>query len=114
MTGHPKSAPYKPKPVERLAETVAVSKPSTTPVSKQIGQLATIKQTVSFQCTAADLYDALTNNKKIGLWTRAPCTFEKTLNSPVSLFGGNISGKLLELVRLFLMLMNRLKMKRLS
>lgn len=98
MTGHPKSAPYNPKPVEALAAAAASSKPSTAPVSTQKGQLVTIKQNVSFQCTASDLYDVLVNSKKIGVWTRAPCVFEKTPGSPLSLFGGNITGKVVELV----------------
>lgn len=51
-----------------------------------------IKQSVEFVCSANDLYEVLTNAKKISQWTRAPCIFKPTLDSNFSLYNGNITG----------------------
>ena len=101
MKGHPVKTTYNPKPVEALAPSTSSTTGASTSKSSQKGAMVTITQNVSFQCSAADLYDVLMNSKKVGLWTRAPCVLEKTVGSPISLFGGNITGSLLEWVSFF-------------
>ena len=97
MNGHPVKSNYNPKPVEALAPTSAETATSGAKASQK-GAMVTINQTISFQCAASDLFDVLLSSKKVVLWSRAPCTLEKTVGSPISLFGGNITGSLLEWV----------------
>jgi len=97
MNGHPVKSNYNPKPVEALAPKSAETATSGAK-SSQKGAMVTINQTISFQCAASDLFDVLLSSKKVVLWSRAPCTLEKTVGSPISLFGGNITGSLLEWV----------------
>ena len=92
MKGHPVKQHYSPKPP--VAEIEKTAKPAT-----QVGGMVTITQKISFQATAKDLYEVLLNPKKVTVWTRAPCAIEKTVGSSFSLFGGNITGKIVELVR---------------
>jgi activator of HSP90 ATPase len=107
MKGHPVKQQYNPKPPVSQVDQTSTAKPDS-----QLGGLVTVTQTVSFQATAKDLYDVLLNPKKVTVWTRAPCTIEKTVGSSFSLFGGNITGKIIELVSYNLK--NRYKMRKSS
>lgn len=53
----------------------------------------TVKVEDEFQVTAEDLFELLTNEQKIPMWTRNPAKMQPSVGSDVSLFGGNIAGK---------------------
>lgn len=93
MVGHPTKSLY-----QSTSKASVTSHEEPRSSSTSIGSLVTITQTISFQCSASDLYDVLTNPKKIGVWTRAPCEFLLKRDSEYSLFGGNISGKVIDFV----------------
>jgi len=54
---------------------------------------AAIKVDDTFQCTAADLFEFLTDPAKIPLWSRNPATMKAAVGAAMSLFGGNIEGE---------------------
>ncbi|POY70186.1 hypothetical protein BMF94_6769 [Rhodotorula taiwanensis] len=54
---------------------------------------ATVRATGEFQCSADDLFDFLTNPQKIPMWSRNLAQMAPEVGADVSLFGGNIRGK---------------------
>uniref|UniRef100_A0A336LKJ5 CSON009954 protein n=1 Tax=Culicoides sonorensis TaxID=179676 RepID=A0A336LKJ5_CULSO len=58
----------------------------------------TIKITESFQCRAAELYDALTRKEMVAAFTRGDVKLDSTKGGEFQLFGGNISGKFEDLI----------------
>ena len=52
-----------------------------------------------YQCTADDLFDFLTNEQKIPMWSRNPAKMKPEVGSEVSMFGGNIAGKVTKVVK---------------
>lgn len=58
----------------------------------------TIKQTHNFQCTAYELYDALTRIELVTAFTRSEVKMEPIVGGKFELFGGNIEGRFYELV----------------
>ncbi|KAI0217184.1 Co-chaperone, partial [Massospora cicadina] len=58
----------------------------------------TLKDSVEFVASAADIYQALTDPTMVSIWTRAPAALSKEIGSSFSLFGGNIQGTVKELV----------------
>lgn len=57
-----------------------------------------IKQTHKFQCTAQEIYDALTRIELVRAFTRSDVKLEPIEGGKFELFGGNIIGKFDELV----------------
>ncbi|KAJ3308707.1 hypothetical protein HDV04_000963 [Boothiomyces sp. JEL0838] len=92
MKGHPVLQTYNPKPP---VAALAVEKSDKT---KVVGGLVTIQQTVEFQCTAADLYVSLLNQARVQIWTRSNADIQEKVGSNFVLFGGNVTGTILELV----------------
>jgi len=91
--GQPKKA-YNPKPpVEPMVE-----KAETNGTKVQKGGVVQIKQTITFQCAAKDLFECLIEKGRVTVWSRAPCEIKKEKNSPFSLFGGNITGFIVDWV----------------
>ncbi|KAI5479570.1 high-glucose-regulated protein 8 [Pseudohyphozyma bogoriensis] len=54
---------------------------------------ATVKASGEFACTAEDLFNFLTDEAKIPAWSRNPAQMKPEVGAEMSLFGGNISGK---------------------
>ncbi|KAJ3409168.1 Sec63 [Chytridiales sp. JEL 0842] len=91
MKGHPVTQAYKPKPV-----------PSGTSETKQtsmsvIGGVTTLNMNVEFVCPVSDLYDTLLNPQRVQIWSRGAATIAPTVGAEIALFGGNVTGKVLEL-----------------
>lgn len=57
-----------------------------------------IKQTHNFQCTAQEIFDALTRIELVTAFTRSEVKMEPVKGGKFELFGGNIVGKFDELV----------------
>lgn len=80
-------------PVAASAPTA--SKPTADGASKAAFNTAIVKSSGEFACTADDLFDFLTNESKIPMWSRNPAKMKAEVGAEMSLFGGNISGKFL-------------------
>jgi activator of HSP90 ATPase len=64
-----------------------------------VGGVAKINMSLEFVCSASDLYKTLTDQTRVRMWTRGPANFEAFVSGNFSLFDGNISGSIVELVR---------------
>ncbi|QRV72741.1 activator of 90 kDa heat shock protein ATPase [Ceratobasidium sp. AG-Ba] len=80
--------------------------PSGTPLSKPvpakevvkgITNATTVTVDASFMAPADDLFELLTDEKKIPAWSHAPAQSEPTVGGAVSMFGGGVTGKYTEL-----------------
>ncbi|KAG0143768.1 hypothetical protein CROQUDRAFT_660858 [Cronartium quercuum f. sp. fusiforme G11] len=81
------------------------SAPTTAPVptnnqSKDSNQnksinTTTIRLEAQFMSSADDLFDVLTNESKIPMWSRNPAKMKPEVGAELSLFGGNIKGKVI-------------------
>jgi activator of HSP90 ATPase len=63
-----------------------------------VGTVVTITQNINFICCAKDIYDCFIDEKKCSLWTRGKVQVSKDVGSQFSLFDGNVTGKITELV----------------
>lgn len=80
------------------AHTAAASQPAKKAEGKA-HNTTTVKVDATFQAAADDLFDLLTNEKKIPMWTRAPAQSSGEVGSEYSLFGGGVKGKFISLDR---------------
>lgn len=55
---------------------------------------STVRASGEFQCDAETLFDFLTNPQKIPAWSRNPAQMAPEVGAEVSLFGGNVRGKI--------------------
>ena len=98
MNGHPTTQLYKPKPPAPSPDSSSSSTNSSTSATV-VGAVTTIKMSVEFVCSASDLYDTLLNPAKVKAWSRsADAVSSLEEGGEIKLFGGNVSGKILELV----------------
>ena len=87
-------------PVKSTVTPTEKSDSATTTTRKgHVLNTATITDNVEFLASAEDLFDVLTDEAKIGHWTRAPVTFPKEVGKPFSLFNGNVTGTVEKLER---------------
>ena len=94
-TSTPATKPSTPAPASSSsAPTSSASKPSSTKINT-----ASIKVEDHFQCTAADLFNFLTDPSKVAIWSRNPATIAPEVGAPMSLFGGNIAGQVTKVER---------------
>ncbi|ORE02414.1 hypothetical protein BCV72DRAFT_215279 [Rhizopus microsporus var. microsporus] len=70
---------------------------TTEPVKKAIVNTTTLKDTVNFQTSAEELYERLMDPQFASVWTRGPVKLSKEVGSDFELFGGNVTGQILEL-----------------
>lgn len=79
----------------------STSGPSASNASKAKAGIRTTKLKVDgdFMASADDLFDLLTNEQKVPSWSRNKATIKPEVGAEVSLFGGNISGKMTEVVK---------------
>lgn len=86
-----------PAPSAPAASTAAPSVPA--PVAPKPSapaklNTATVRATGEYQCDAETLFSFLTDSQKIPAWTRNPAQMAPEVGADVSLFGGNIRGKI--------------------
>lgn len=86
----PAAAAAKSTPTVPSASTVASAASSS---SKASFNTAVVKTSGEFASDADGLFDFLTNAEKIPLWSRNPATMKPEVGAEMSLFGGNIAGK---------------------
>ncbi|GAA98080.1 uncharacterized protein L969DRAFT_86000 [Mixia osmundae IAM 14324] len=79
-------------PAPKLTTAAAAAKPATS--SKSINTaVVTLQEDLRIQ--AVELFELLTDPTKVPQWTRNVAQIEPVVGAPVSLFGGNIVGKVL-------------------
>ncbi|SGY77456.1 BQ5605_C005g03642 [Microbotryum silenes-dioicae] len=77
------------KPTVPLGSSVSIRQGK----SGQSFNTAVVKAEGEFMCDAATLWEFLTNEQKIPLWSRNPAKFRPEVGAEVELFGRNITGK---------------------
>ncbi|KXN72368.1 hypothetical protein CONCODRAFT_75268 [Conidiobolus coronatus NRRL 28638] len=90
------SSPATPTP-EQTSSTPKASGSAGQP-TKKVVNTTTVNETIEFVASAHDLYNVLVDQKLINAWSRANATFPTEVGKEFSLFDGNITGKVLELV----------------
>mgnify|MGYP001758476000 FL=1 len=88
-----------PAPVERDAPVAVAAAPA--PAARSAPQkvstsTASVHVSANLAVSQADLWDLLTNPLRIPMWSRAPAQFSSNKGANFSLFGGNISGSIVE------------------
>lgn len=87
------SGSYKPAPPgETKAETPA--KEEKKAGSSLVGDTKTVVADAELRISAADLWGLLTEESKIPMWSRSAAQIKLDADSPYSLFGGNVTGKI--------------------
>lgn len=89
-----------------MDQKIATKQPSatskTTATTKNINKnridVTTISTVEKFQCRPDDIYNALTRSEMMTAFTRAYVKMDAVKGGEFSLFGGNITGKIQELV----------------
>ena len=57
-----------------------------------------IKQSIGFNCTAHDIYEAFMDEKKHAAFTDSKARIDRKVNGKFSIYDGEITGKTLELI----------------
>jgi len=55
-------------------------------------RVRTLKQMITFEVPPQPLYETLTDERKIGAFTQAPCKFPLEAGKPFEMFAGNVQG----------------------
>ncbi|KAI8850868.1 activator of Hsp90 ATPase [Chytridium lagenaria] len=90
MTGHPVNEGYKPKPP---APSQANGKKE---AEKVVGSVTTIKQDIEFKCDRPRLFECFLKEEQVKFWSRSNAKISAVSGAEYELFGGNISGKIVE------------------
>lgn len=61
-----------------------------------VGNTTTVEIKADLQVSADDLWDLLTDEKKIPMWSRSNAKLSLTPEAPYELFGGNVRGKVVQ------------------
>ncbi|KAJ3115499.1 hypothetical protein HDU96_000533 [Phlyctochytrium bullatum] len=91
MKGHPVLDSYKPKP-----PAPATSNGSGVSAPKAVGSVTAISMEIEFKCDKQRLFDCLTKQDEVKFWTRSAAKLSMTPGSDYDLFGGNISGNIID------------------
>lgn len=96
VTGTPgTTTPGTPAPA---LSSAPLSKPvSAKDVTKGITNATTVTVDASLMASAADLFELLTDEKRIPAWSHAPAQSQAVVDTPFSLFSGGVTGKYTEL-----------------
>ncbi|KAM0753653.1 activator of Hsp90 ATPase [Meredithblackwellia eburnea MCA 4105] len=92
------STPSGPGPAKSTSSVPAASTTTGTKAPAPFNT-AVVKAEAEYACTADDLFDFLTNQDKIPMWSRNPAKMKPEVGAEMSLFGGNIAGKVTEVSR---------------
>ncbi|KAI9282567.1 activator of Hsp90 ATPase [Sporodiniella umbellata] len=96
-TAAPPRAVHKEKSSATQFGSSTASKPEPTAAKANLNTV-TIHDTVNFQTSAQELYETIMDTQRAMVWTRGPVRLSKEAGSHYELFGGNVSGEILELV----------------
>ena len=88
-----------PSPAPAASSASASAKASSAPVKKtsKPANTSTITVESSFQASADDLFNLLTDEKRIPAWTRNAAVSQAKPDTPYSLFGGGVKGTYISL-----------------
>ncbi|ORX36754.1 putative chaperone activator [Kockovaella imperatae] len=76
------------------AKSAPVTSPSTTTPKPALTGTKVVEVKAELQASAADLWGLLTDQSKIPMWSRAEAKFSPSPDSSYTLFGGNVTGKI--------------------
>lgn len=91
---------YSPAPPGEVRSKASTPAPSTKPTSpapeaKSL-KTVTVEVNAQLQASADDLWSILTDENRVPMWSRAAAKISPTPGSAYELFGGNVSGKIVE------------------
>ena len=93
MKGHPVLETYQPKPPVVNDSVISHG------VKGVKGGLVTVVQKIEFVASATDIYNTLLDKNRVQIWTRSGnVEITKAPGSSFSLFDGNVTGSIVELV----------------
>jgi len=78
--------------------TVATTTTSKETSKKKVAT-SSIKMKIEFLASASDIFDSLTDPRRVQIWTQGQAEITPTVGSKFKLFGGNISGEITGLVK---------------
>ncbi|WAR59819.1 hypothetical protein PtB15_11B460 [Puccinia triticina] len=81
------------------AAPVPVDDPSTKTSKGDVVNTSSVRIDGQFMCSASDLFDFLTDESKIPMWSRNPAKMKPEVGAEMSLFGGNVTGKVVSVER---------------
>ncbi|KAJ1982666.1 Co-chaperone [Dimargaris xerosporica] len=87
-----------PPVVSTSTKAAAAINPSVSSASSKVNNTVTIDETIEFVTSAAELYQTLLDPGRVAAWTRATPQIDPTEGAKFSLFGGNVTGVLEQLV----------------
>ncbi|KAH9268221.1 hypothetical protein BASA84_000284 [Batrachochytrium salamandrivorans] len=93
MKGHPVQSTYNPKPPVSIESTATSA--STTNTGR-VGGLTKITQRIEFLASPQDLYTTLLDQQRVSIWTRGSAQIAGVPGGAFSLFGGNVSGSIID------------------
>lgn len=73
----------------------AASAAATKSDTGKVTNTTTVKTSSPFKIAASDLFELLTDPSKVPMWTRNPAQIKPEAGAEVSLFGGNVLGKII-------------------
>lgn len=80
------------------AAPITTKEPKGPPATTELGNVTTIKETVELQTSADQVYETLLDPGRVAAWTRSRPDIFRQVGTTFSLFDGNITGNILELV----------------
>ncbi|KAA1104439.1 hypothetical protein PGT21_023522 [Puccinia graminis f. sp. tritici] len=81
------------------AAPVPADDPSTKSNKGNVVNTSSVRIDGQFMCSASDLFDFLTDESKIPMWSRNPAKMKPEVGAEMSLFGGNVTGKVISVDR---------------
>ncbi|KAL8292992.1 hypothetical protein RQP46_000686 [Phenoliferia psychrophenolica] len=89
----PASGASTPAPTKAAPAVSGAPSKATGSDGKATFNTAIVKADAEYACTSNDLFDFLSDETKIPLWSRNPAKMKPEVGAEMSLFGGNIAGK---------------------
>jgi len=89
----PGTTSYSPAPPGEDAAPAKPAAPSAPRAPVALTGTKTVEVKAELQASADDLWGLLTDPSKIPMWSRAAAQFGTAPGTPISLFGGNVNGK---------------------
>ncbi|KAH9450849.1 hypothetical protein MJO28_009687 [Puccinia striiformis f. sp. tritici] len=81
------------------AAPVPIDDPTTKTSKGNVVNTSSVRIDGQFMCSASDLFDFLTDESKIPMWSRNPAKMKPEVGAEMSLFGGNVIGKVINVDR---------------
>ncbi|KAL1413500.1 Co-chaperone [Vanrija albida] len=92
-------SPAPPGEVRSKAATPAPKPASPAPAADKNLKTVTVEVSATLHASADDLWSILTDEARVPMWSRAAAKIKPVAGEPYELFGGNVSGKIVEAER---------------